>query len=217
MAKNIVGKTIAKTVVAVIILIAIIYAVLSLIIPQHMATMYYNLGAYSAAARYASLRYTYTGNIEDLDRCANYAILSGKDKNVITFCGELLDDEDFDSYCSTKEESEDYRQHIYASIASSYYSTGDTETALEYAETALKSIDYFPVNNAAGILTVKVAEAKDGSTAAILYSFIQTWTTEKQYVPEDHALDESGEATGEDTYYSAVMSVLLDCKGGTDL
>ncbi|MCD8308024.1 MAG: hypothetical protein LUD51_07365 [Clostridia bacterium] len=207
MAKNIVGKTILKTVIAVIIVIAIVYAVLSLLIPQHMATMYSNLGAYSAAARYASLRYTYTGNIEDLDTCATYAVLSGKDKNIITFCGELLENDEFDDYCSEKEESEDYRQYIYASISSSYYNTGDTESAVEYAETALGSIDYFPVNNAVGVLTVRIGEAKDGSTAAVLYSYMTSWTEEKGYVPENAAETEQ-------TYYAAVMNVLLSCKGG---
>ncbi|MCD8286840.1 MAG: hypothetical protein LUD50_06425 [Clostridia bacterium] len=207
MAKNLVGKTIAKTVVAVIIVIAIIYAVLSLVIPQHLATMYSNLGAYSAAARYASLRYTYTGNIEDLDRCATYAVLSGKDKNIIEFCGELLEDDGFEDYCATKEESESYRQHIYGSLASSYYSTGETETAISYAEAAIEDLTYFPEYNAMGTLTVKVADAKDGSTAAVLYAYMQSWTDDKGYDPES-APD------AEQTYYSAVMDVLLYWKGG---
>ncbi len=209
MAKHIVGKTIAKTVIAVVIVIAIIYAVLSLLIPQHLATMYYNIGAYSAAARYASLRYTYTNDIADLDRCATYAVLSGKDKNIIEFCGELLDNDGFEEYCNTKDDSEGYRQYVYANMASSYYSTGETESAVEYAEAAIEGLDYFPEYNAMGTLTVKVADAKDGSTAGILYAYMETWTEDKNYDP-------AAASEGEQTYYYAVMNVLASCKGGTE-
>ncbi len=209
MAKHIVGKTIAKTVIAVVIVIAIIYAVLSLLIPQHLATMYSNIGAYSAAARYASLRYTYTNDIADLDRCATYAVLSGKDKNIIQFCGELLDNEGFEEYCNAKDDSEGYRQHVYASIAGSYYSTGDTESAVSYAETAIEGLDYFPEYNAMGTLTVKVADAKDGSTAGILYAYMETWK-------EGNGYDPASASEAEQTYYYAVMNVLASCKGGTE-
>lgn len=147
-----------------------------------MATMFENMGNYSFATGYASLRHMYTQNVEDLARCVDDSIMSRNNRNIITFCTRFTGDDDFEEYCQKRsaggEADYDYKQYVLGNLASAKYAEGDKEGALSDARNALSGVTGFPVNNAAGILAIRVAEAADGETAKALLEIVRSRTPE---------------------------------------
>ena len=72
-----------------LLIIVIAFSVVSFAFPQNMAEMFENLGNYSFAVSYASLRYKYTGDCYDLARCAEDSILARADDKIVRYAGEL--------------------------------------------------------------------------------------------------------------------------------
>ena len=194
---NVVANTALKTILAVIIALFIAFGIAALGFPQHMATMFENMGAYSFATGFSSLRYTYTREIGDLARCVEDSILDGDDSNVASFGGRLLADPDeFDSYSATRTdgvwEKYDYRQYILGAIASARYNTGDKEGAIAAVRYALDSVTGFPVPNAAGNLAEALTATTDTDTKAKLYDIVSSRTPEE----------------GQEIYYTSVLKAL---------
>lgn len=189
---KIIGRTILKTAVGLLIVLAVAFTVASLGFPQHMATAFENVGAYRVATGYASLRYAYTDDIGDLDRCARDSILSGSDKNIVKYCGKLVKKEGFDALCEKQGGEYDYRQYIYGNLASSQYRRGDTEGSLASAVEAMEGVTGFPVNNALAILAIRAAEKQDDGMAALLLP----------------VLEGIQPSEGEEEYYQKVKNIL---------
>ncbi len=161
----------------------VVFAVLSFGFPSTLCGWCEQLGNYGFAVKYASLSYTYTGNVADLARCAEDGVLSGKDRYIIEYCTRLADHEDFGEYCALRDEgmaelpSFSYRQYIYGQAACAVYRGGDLDLAMGYAAEALDGgVDReafsggfecsdFPVNNALGTLALEVIERRDGRAA----------------------------------------------------
>lgn len=167
----------------------VVFAILSLGFPATVAGWSEQLGNYGVAAKYAALYYSYTGETEDLARCADDAILSGKDSYIIEYCEELVACDDFSDYCEQYDAAIEgaypglgysYRQFVYGRLAQAYYSSDDLQSALGVAVEALVSdisreqflsgesfeISSFPVSNALGTLALSVIESQDGAAAA---------------------------------------------------
>lgn len=87
---------------AVIIALVLAFGIASLAFPGGMADICENTGNYSMAVGYSSLAYKYYGKIEDLARCAEDSIFAKKDKNIVKYCGELLEHEDFGKFSEEK-------------------------------------------------------------------------------------------------------------------
>lgn len=183
---------------------AIVFAVLSFGFPGTLCGWCEQLGNYGFAVKYASLCYSYTDDIADLARCAEDSVLSGKDGYIIEYCTMLVDDDDFDEYCSLRDEelaelpSFSYRQYIYGQAACAVYRGGDLELAIGYGAEALDgNLDRnafsgnisdiaFPVNNALGTLALEVIGREDGSAAEQLYAllggFSSSEAVEREYL-----------------------------------
>lgn len=190
--KNLIGKTIVKTVLGLVVALALAFVIMSFGFPQYMADMCEDLGAYRAATGYASLRYAYTRDISDLDRCARGSIFSGDGGRIIKYCGKLTEDEDFALLCG--DEGEDYRQYIFANLAAAEYGAGQKDEAVATAERALSGVEGFPKNNALAILAIRVAEDGDGATAATLLCL----------------LADIAPADGQADYYQSVKNILQE-------
>lgn len=173
---KIIIKTTLKTLLALLVACIAVFAVMSLGFPQHMATMFENLGAYGVATGYASLRYTYTKDIGDLDRCARDSIVSGDNGNIVKYCLRLTEDEGFDGLCESSSGDYDYRQYICSNLACAQYATGDSANALATATAAMDGIPDFPEGNAISALAVRIAEAKDGENATALLAATERHT-----------------------------------------
>ena len=191
-------KSALVTLAVVVGCVVAIFAILSLGFPRTMCGWCEQFGNYGFAVRYASLYYSYTGNVEDLGRCVDDSILSESDGDIIEYADQLVDHAEFASYCVQRdedinesisgEESFDglvfsYRQYVFGALASSYYYTGEEELAVGTAVSALDpgvdraafspsayngDISGFPVNNALGSLALKVLNSRDSQTAAIV-------------------------------------------------
>ncbi len=199
---NIILKTALKTFLALFIALFVAFGIASLGFPQHMATACENIGAYSFATGYASLRYSYSGDKEDLARCLEDSILAGKDRNIVVFGNRLTEDRQaFDEYCKTKTEGVwkkyDYRQYVLGALACAKFASGEADGAIDTAKYALEGAAGFPVPNAAGDLAEDIKAAGDAQTAGKLYDAVAAC------VAADSA---------EESYLAAVRNILSAVK-----
>ena len=168
----------------------VVFAILSFGFPGTLCGWCEQLGNYGFAVKYASLYYSYTDNISDLARCAEDSIFSENNGYITEYCTQLVDDDEFDEYCSLRDEEIaqgspyiifSYRHYIYGAVAEAEYLEGNTELALGFAVEALDpgfsrenfsadgkvnyAIQSFPVNNALGSLALTVIERGDKTAA----------------------------------------------------
>lgn len=136
--KKIILKTSLITVAALAAAALLIFSLWILISPQTMATASEKTGNYSFAVTCANLKYKYSKDPDDLSRCCQDSILSGKDKLVIKYCEKLLSHEKFDEVCERKDNSLNatlnYKAYICGSLALSQYRQGELDKALSSAE-----------------------------------------------------------------------------------
>lgn len=180
---KIILKTAIKTLVAVIIALILAFGIASLGFPQNMAGLCAKYGNYKFATSYASLRYTYTHSVGDLDVCARYSILSGHDGNIEKFCGRLVNDCGFEELCKKQTtEKLNYRQYIYGNLSAAQYRRGEKDKAIATAKAAMLD-NGFPAGNAFVYLTLAVQAKSDKETAdkilVEIESFQHTETYEK--------------------------------------
>ena len=186
--KNIIIKSALTTLGIVAGCAVVVFAILSLGFPGTLCGWCEQLGNYGFAVKYASLYYSYTDDIADLARCADDSILAENDGYIIEYCTGLVDRKEFTQYCAERDSeiaesqpwiSFSYRQYIYGAVSSAHYSGGDIQTALGFAIQSLDadfdrssfasggdySITEFPLNNALGSLSLRIAENSDASAA----------------------------------------------------
>lgn len=117
--KDVVVKTALKTLLAVIVALILAFGIASLAFPRGMANICEDMGNYTMAVSYSSLSYKYTGDIEDLARCAEDSIFAKKDKKIVKYCEELLQHKDFEELCTEKAEILPWAGFSLSSIISS--------------------------------------------------------------------------------------------------
>lgn len=190
---KVVLKTALKTILAVLVVIIIGFTVLSLGFPKTMASFFEDGGSYSFAAGYASLSYSYSGDVADLARCVHDYIAADRDDKVSQFGDDLIKHENFSEYCKSETErlGLDYKQYVCGKIAVSKYKTGDKQGAMKTVDGALTEVG-FPANNAFVQLLLTVKEKNDKDFGDELLVYVKTVT------PKD----------SEAEYYDAIKSIL---------
>ena len=141
---KIVLKTALLTIAALAVAALAVFSLWILCSPQTMAGASERIGNYSFAVTCAALRYKYTKNANDLARCAEDGILSGKDKYVIEYGEKLVSHEKYAELCAKKNEqlsqtkygelAADYNGYICGHLAAAQYRKGDTAKAVETAQ-----------------------------------------------------------------------------------
>ena len=172
--QKIILKTALKSLLGVIIALILAFGIASFGFPKSMAGICADCGNYRFATSYASLRYTYTKSVDDLDVCAQYSIFSGHDGNIVKFCGKLVDDKGFEGICEKRgDKSGDYKQFIYGNLCAAQYRRGDKQKAVDTAETAMEGVNGFPAGNAFVSLTLEVQKKSDKETATAILEIIE--------------------------------------------
>lgn len=161
--KKIVTKTALKTLLAAIIAILVVFATMSLGFPQHMATMFENMGSYSIAAGYADLAYKYNKTVENLARCVDNSIFAEKNSNIVKYGEKLVTCGDFVEYSKVRTEQSgiDYYHFVYSNLACAMYNCSDKDGALERAKSSMQDVEDFPTNNAFAALAILSVENSD--------------------------------------------------------
>lgn len=197
--KNIVASTAFKAVLIVIIALIVAFATASLGFPQHMATMFEEVGAYSFATGYAGLAYKYSGTVENLARCVDDSILGGDDANIVNYGNKLVKRNDFIDYSKKRTAASgkvDYYHFVYGNLARAKYNRNDKDGALKTAQTSMQDITDFPVNNAFGLLAVRATKKTDKEFCKKLLACIQELN-----------LQPSSE---QQSYYGTVVKILTE-------
>lgn len=142
--KKIILKAALVTVGALAAIGILVFSLWILISPQSMATASEKIGNYSFAVTCSDLKYKYSDKTEDLARCAEDSILSGQDKLILKYCGQLIEKDDFESVCIEKNTqlgstafgvyAVDYESYILGNLALSQYKSGELEKAVETCE-----------------------------------------------------------------------------------
>lgn len=123
--------------------------------PQTMATACEKTGNYSFAVTCAGLKYKYSNDTDDLARCVQDSILSGKDKYIIEYGESFLDKDDFEEVCEKK--GGNFKVAVCGSLALSQYNAGDIQKAVATCETG----------GGASFIKLTVAVAENGSAEDI--------------------------------------------------
>ncbi len=141
MKNSVVGKTILKMLLAVIALFFVFVAVMTFAFPGQMAAFSESVSWYTAACRFSSLKYMYFKDVEDLDRCFEDAVLSGKNSYILEYSEKLISHDDFDALCI--ETDKYYASLEYSSYTSSYkqYVYGQYVIALAVSGEKQKAAD----------------------------------------------------------------------------
>ena len=180
-------KTAVKTVLIILGILIAVFAVFNFAFPQHMATATESIGNYDLAVKYASLRYYYTKNCDDLARCFDDSVLLGKDEYILQYGEPLINHRDYDAVCTDKNSQQtgsgyDYDHWVKGKLAVSYYNTGKKDKAVDMAaaDNGNKSFTY---GNALMSLAVRIRAEKDAETAEKLADVLKLITpTEQQEV-----------------------------------
>lgn len=189
--EKLVVKTAVKTVLVILGVVLVVFAIFNFAFPQHMATFTEGIGNYPLAVKYASLRYSYTGDGEDLSRCFDDSVLAENDVAVVEYGDKLIARSDFDRLCFERDNKMgvgyDYRHSVYRKLAVSYYRTGRKEESVELASKANGTLS-FTYGNALMSLSAVVRSANDGATCALIIKKLEGLTPsveqEKGYVKE---------------------------------
>lgn len=175
---KLVVKTAVKAVLVILSAVLVAFAVFNLAFPQHMATLWENMGNYSVAIVYTDLRYKYTKNVDDLARCFDDSVLSGDNEMIIKYGNELIGHTDFDSACEKKDEiysdglygTFKYTYTVYSEVACAYYRRGfdgDLVNAVKLAVEGTPSTS-FEYGNPLMSLAAKIRTGNDGNGAELL-------------------------------------------------
>ncbi|MGN0814351.1 MAG: hypothetical protein ACI4MH_03875 [Candidatus Coproplasma sp.] len=167
--EKIIVKTAVKAALIIVGLLLAAFCVLNLAFPQHVATFTENIGNYTLAVKYASLRYTYTGDVYDLARCVEDSILSEKDEYILQYGEELIESENYAEVVDYKNSQVlsgvmDYDSFLCGKVASSKYVLGDFDGALEIAKKS-NGTQSFKKGNAVAALSVEVRAQRDVQAA----------------------------------------------------
>ena len=186
--KNLVAKTAVKTALIILGVLVVAFVAFNFACPQHMATFAENTGSYSLALRYASLRYYYTGDVYDLARCADDAILTGNPDYIVDYGGQFLSHEDKDEVIADRNQSLsgiEYGNFVESKVVVAHYELGNLSKALElaYGYNGTTSFEY---GNALMSLSVAVAENNDAASVPKVKEILQLITSaepqEQQYL-----------------------------------
>lgn len=144
---KIILKSALIAIAAIVLGSLIVFAMWILISPQTMASSCEKTGNYTFAVTCADLRYKYTNNINDLARCEEDSILSGKDSLIIKYGEKLLSEEGFEELCQEKDKqlseveygenvelSFNYKAYICGHLSAAQYRGGSLEKAISAAE-----------------------------------------------------------------------------------
>ena len=178
-------KTALKTLLIVAVVVLVAFGVASLAFPSEMAGLCEKTGNYSMATGYASLSYTYSKNVNDLNRCFTDSVSAENDNDIVKFGDKLIADEKFTEVCESitvikvevngkeKEMPIDYKQYVYGRVAAAKYRSGKKDEAFDIAVKAMDGVQSFTKNNALSALSIQVLQSNDKDMAGKLLTEVQ--------------------------------------------
>lgn len=188
--EKLVVKTAVKTVLIILGILTVVFAIFNFAFPQHMATATESIGNYSLAVKYADLHYKYTNSCADLARCFDDSVLLGDDAYIIKYGEKLVENENYQSVCAKRNESEggsyNYDNWVKSKLCISLYNTGKRAEAID------RALDYngtssFVYGNPLMSLAVRIKSQADAEGAEAFLKALQfenitpVDATEKEY------------------------------------
>lgn len=173
--KSFIVKTAVKTAIIALLILSLLVVGINFLFPQHMATFCEQSGNYSLATKYASLRYSYTKNTDDLSRAVDDSILAKDDALIIEYGDQFILCDDFFPVCNNKSaqlSSFNYAQFVCGRIAIAKYNSGDFTGAQKVA-LFVNGTRSFESNNAFMTLGVKIIGNKDTASARVLLDVLK--------------------------------------------
>ena len=163
-------RAVLSTLAAAIVLFAFATLALCFIFPSTMMELTFRADWNDASVKYAKRAYAYTGETYYLAYGLDVAIWD-EDVERIDECGSmLLQTEDFDAYCETKNQKlsqqgvdMQYEQYVYGQVSVAKYLCGKKADAVETAFAGIEETS-FPKNNAVVAILSYAIQAGDAET-----------------------------------------------------
>lgn len=179
--KHFLVKTAVKTILIILAVAVVGFGIFNFAFPQHMATFAERVGNYGMAVRYASLRYSYTGDTRDLARCLEDAILADDDASVVRYGNEFFGKSDraqvMYELTADSMDSEglvvDYLNFFGGGLVGARYATGDFNGALSLALELNGGASEFVYGCPLMSLAAEVVGGEDRVNAPALLSALQ--------------------------------------------
>lgn len=174
-------KAFLNTLAAIALLFVFMLGALVAVYPETMMEITYDMGMDSPCIWFAERAYIRHNDIDDMVLAMEVAIGDNNYKKVVS-CGEkVIQDDEFEKLCETKDEQTvasvegienaaallerlgTYEQYVYGRVCSAKYSLGDKEAAVERA---FELTVGFPRNNAVVAVLSDAMLASDTETLA---------------------------------------------------
>lgn len=165
---KIIIKSILTTLTSILLLFVFMVTTLVFVFPQTMMTLSYDLGMERASIHFARVAYERRDSVYYIAYATDVAIESEDDEKIVACGEELIADEDFASYCETRNEAKEettetpYEQYVYGRVCVSTYKSGDKTKAVNRAFELVQG--GFCKNNAVVAIIMTAFSAKDTAT-----------------------------------------------------
>ena len=190
--EKLVVKTAVRTVLILLGVVVVEFAIVNFAFPQYMATVSESMGNYDLAVKYASLRYHYTRNCDDLARCFDDSVLSGNDKYILQYGEPLVEHRDYSEVCRDKDERQmgsnySYDNWVQSRLAIAYYNTDQRSKGINLAAD-VNGTTSFAYGNPLMSLVAYIRSGNDVEAATYVLEKLNdihpTDSTEKDYLTE---------------------------------
>ena len=163
-----------STLAAIAILLVFMFSALTIIYPQTMMEITYNMGMESSSIHFAERSYKRSDEVYYIAYATEVAIGEKTNAKIISCAEKLIVDEAFEEYCErrdkeinegkTEEEKVEtsYKQYIYGQYCVATYNQGEKQKAVDRAFELIGKD--FPYNNAVVALAVTVKSVSDTET-----------------------------------------------------
>lgn len=174
-------KAFLSTLGAALALMVFLIAGISLLFPQSMMKITYNLGMEETAVFFAEASYSRTDEVYYIAYATEVAIQDDNQEKIVECGQQFIADEKFASYCQEKnkgvtDDVAGYDQYIYGRVCIAKYESGDKKGAVTLAFEGIGKS--FPRNNSVVAVLIQAIKAKDSDTVATIKEKMEQLKTE---------------------------------------
>lgn len=165
-------RAVLSTLLAIVLLFAFMFTTLIVVYPSTMMEFTYSIGLESSSIKYAQRAYKRSDDIYYIAHATQTAIEIENYKKIDSCGMELIEDEEFESFCAEKndrngEKAGDYAQYIYGQVCVAKYECGEKQAAVEHAF-AFTEEKEFPINNAIVAVLIVSLRSEDAETVNMI-------------------------------------------------
>lgn len=182
--KKVAIKTAIITLASIVLVACITLVVVMTAFPSAFASFCANVGSYGVASRFELTAYERSGNVKSAVLSADYAVMSGNDQLVCSSVGQLIGDDEFESFKAAHSDKIEFLTVRY--VASRYKVEGASQALVDYAFSCLTG---FKAHNQVESLIACAVESSDKVTLSAILDGLNQLKTQPLSAEDNSRLD----------------------------